>query len=114
MTDVATLPFEGVTECGYCGRRLVLWAADDWRCPHCAPQLARIRTTDEWADWMRRVRRERRASLCPDCGHAGRHPTVAVSRFRPDGPLGYRAEGGPVRATRAEAEADCCRMRRTS
>lgn len=31
----------------------------------------------------------------------------AVGRFTPDGPLGYRAKsGGPLRATRAEAEAD--------
>lgn len=31
----------------------------------------------------------------------------AVGRFDPDGPHGYRARsGGPLRATRAEAEAD--------
>lgn len=33
----------------------------------------------------------------------------AIGRFRPDGPLGYRAEsGGPLRSTRAEAIADQC------
>ena len=54
----ATLPFEATTRCGYCGRPLVMWAADDWRCPHCVPQLAQIRTCDEWAAWMRKNRRK--------------------------------------------------------
>jgi len=37
---------------------------------------------------------------------------VAVGRFRPEGPEGYRArQGGPLRATREEAEADACRGR---
>jgi hypothetical protein len=49
--------------------------------------------------------------LCPGCGFVG-HPTVvAGSRFKR--PLdGYRAaSGGPVRATRSEAELDACEQR---
>lgn len=59
---------------------------------------------------------------CPDCQqiHCGTD-TVAVGRFRPEGPLGYQAVGTlgiadpsmPLRATRAEAEADACRARVT-
>jgi hypothetical protein len=37
----------------------------------------------------------------------GSDAAVAVGRFNPDGPDGYQAKsGGPLRATRAEAEAD--------
>lgn len=39
----------------------------------------------------------------------GADAAVAVGRFKPDGPDGYRAKSlpdGPLRATRAEAEAD--------
>jgi hypothetical protein len=37
----------------------------------------------------------------------GSDAAAAVGRFSPDGPHGYRAKsGGPLRATRAEAEAD--------
>lgn len=45
---------------------------------------------------------------CPACDaiHTGRD-AIAVGRFRPEGPTGYRARsGGLLRATRAEAEAD--------
>ena len=39
----------------------------------------------------------------PSIGH-----TIAVGRFRPDGPIGYRAcyPGAPIYPTRAEAEQD--------
>jgi hypothetical protein len=37
----------------------------------------------------------------------GSDAAVAVGRFSPDGPKGYRAkDGGPLRATRVEAEYD--------
>ena len=37
----------------------------------------------------------------------GSDAAVAVGRFAVDGPYGYRSKlGGPLRATRAEAEAD--------
>lgn len=37
----------------------------------------------------------------------GSDAAVAVGRFLPDGPIGYRAKaGGPLRMSRAEAEAD--------
>lgn len=49
---------------------------------------------------------------CPSCGHVhSRADAAAVGRFRPSGPTGYRAVGGPVRATRAEAETDACTAR---
>lgn len=52
---------------------------------------------------------------CPACEHVHAPDMArAVERFRPSGPVGYRARsGGPTRATRAEAEADeCQRLRR--
>ena len=60
MSGPATLPIEGATRCGYCGTRLVLWTADDWRCPDCAPEVARIQTAEEWVMWARRKHREAR------------------------------------------------------
>ena len=44
----------------------------------------------------------------PSIGH-----TIAVGRFRPDGPIGYRAcyPGAPEHTTRAAAERDMCRHR---
>lgn len=52
---------------------------------------------------------------CPDCGNTHSAGDIhAVGRFRPAGVLGYRARsGGPLRATRAEAEADACLNRLT-
>jgi hypothetical protein len=48
---------------------------------------------------------------CKTCGQIG-HPTVAVGKFKPGGPDGYRAvDGGPLRATRREAEEDVCASR---
>ena len=56
--SAATLPIEVGTRCGYCGGHLVMWAASDYRCPVCAPQIASIRTCDEWAAWMHNNRRK--------------------------------------------------------
>lgn len=40
----------------------------------------------------------------------GSDAAVAVGRFRPEGPIGYVSKtGGPLRPTRAEAEADYAR-----
>lgn len=52
-------------------------------------------------------------SPCPACTHIHDSDAArAIGRFRPEGPLGYRARsGGLLRATRAEAEADACRQR---
>ena len=53
----------------------------------------------------------RRPAVCPSCDtvHVSTM-AVAVGRFRPSGPLGYRARpGGPLRPTRAEAVEDACR-----
>lgn len=49
---------------------------------------------------------------CPDCGTVhGSDAARAVGLFGPT--LRYRpASGGPLRATRAEAEADECKARR--
>lgn len=54
-----------------------------------------------------------RIFTCPVCHHAHASDMArAVGRFKPEGPDGYRAQsGGPLRATRAEAEADECRSR---
>ena len=55
------------------------------------------------------------SAVCPACGHAV-HETAAVGRFQPGGPSGYRDPldpGAPIRATRAEAEADVCRRQAT-
>lgn len=51
--------------------------------------------------------------MTADCGRTHESNMArAVGLFRPDGPVGYRAQsGGPLRATRAEAEADECRVR---
>ncbi len=50
---------------------------------------------------------------CGTCGHIhSADDARAVGRFRSDGPIGYRAKsGGPVRATRPQAEADECATR---
>ena len=44
----------------------------------------------------------------PSIGH-----TIAVGRFRPDGPIGYRAcyPGAPLHPTREAALADLCDWR---
>ena len=44
----------------------------------------------------------------PSIGH-----TIAVSRYQPDGTIGYRAcyPGAPIYPTRAETEQDMCRHR---
>jgi len=58
----------------------------------------------EWRIPGPRVRRAPRADVV-----LGSDAARAVGRFRPEGPLGYRAKSlpdGPLRATRAEAEAD--------
>lgn len=49
------------------------------------------------------------------CGHVHTSQTaVAVGRFLPGGPTGYRAaSGGPLRSTRARAERDECESRHT-
>lgn len=50
---------------------------------------------------------------CPVCTfvHAS-DMARAVGRFRHEGPTGYRARsGGPLRTTRADAEADECMSR---
>ena len=51
---------------------------------------------------------------CPDCDTIhGSDAARAVGLFIRGGLLGYRAKsGGPLRATRAEAEADECKARR--
>lgn len=55
-----------------------------------------------------------KARTCEKCDQIG-HPTVAVGRFTPGGPDGFRAlDSGPLRATRQEAEADVCASRSTS
>ena len=54
-------------------------------------------------------------TTCPRCGHA-LHETAALGRFQPAMPSGYRDmhdPGAPIRATRAEAEADVCRRQAT-
>ncbi len=51
--------------------------------------------------------------ICPECQtiHSG-SDVVAVDRFNPDGPAGFRAHfGGEVRATRAAAMSDVCAMK---
>lgn len=46
---------------------------------------------------------------CPTCDRIHIPSTVvAIGRFNSGGPSGYRAPGGPVRSTRAEAELDLC------
>lgn len=51
-------------------------------------------------------------TTCPSCGHIHTSTDArAVGRFNPTRD-GYRAQsGGPLRATRAEAEEDECRAR---
>ena len=46
--------------------------------------------------------------MTPSIGH-----TIADGRFRPDGPIGYRATypGAPIYPARAAAERDMCRHR---
>jgi hypothetical protein len=50
---------------------------------------------------------------CPACRTIhGSDAAVAVGRFNPEGPRGYRArDGGPLRLTRAAAVADTCARR---
>jgi hypothetical protein len=49
----------------------------------------------------------RKAGVTACCDRINSFRTVAVGRFLPSGPIGYRAiSGGPVRATRTEAEQD--------
>lgn len=51
---------------------------------------------------------------CPDCLTIHEATAVvAVGRFDPNGPRGYRA-AGPLRATREEAMRDVCALRQTS
>lgn len=51
---------------------------------------------------------------CPVCGtiHGGTDTRI-VGRFKPSGPVGYRANytGAPWRPTRAQAERDMCAHR---
>lgn len=57
----------------------------------------------------------RPARACPTCGHVG-HPTAAVGRFSPGGPLGYVDAGAPtaaLRGTRDQAAADVCARQAT-
>lgn len=55
-------------------------------------------------------------TLCPSCQQTHASDMArAVGRFQPAGPSGYRAKsGGPLRATRGEAEADECHGRTRS
>lgn len=51
-------------------------------------------------------------TTCPACLTVHEYSaTTALGRFNPSGPSGYQYRGGPVRATRAEAEADMCQAR---
>ena len=66
---------------------------------------------DEWT--FRNVGRSRVGPTCPKCDriHCGRDVT-AVDKFRAEGPSGYRhGISRDLFATRAEAEADLCRIR---
>lgn len=50
-----------------------------------------------------------RTPICSICERIHIPSTVvAIGRFDDGGPSGYRAPGGPVRSTRAEAELDLC------
>ena len=55
------------------------------------------------------------AAACPSCGWVhSLGDVVAVGRFDPDGPVGYKAtlpQGAPLRASRAEAMRDVCEAR---
>lgn len=52
---------------------------------------------------------------CPECGWVHDSDWVrALYRFDPTRPTRYAAKsGGPIRATREQAEADECKRRRT-
>lgn len=53
-------------------------------------------------------------ATCPECQTIhGSNAVAAVGRFDPSGPRGYRGDGGPLRATRAEAFGDVCRNARS-
>lgn len=49
---------------------------------------------------------------CPACDYI-HSPVMAVGKFTPRGPIGYRAlfPDAPIRSTRVEAEADECARR---
>lgn len=54
--------------------------------------------------------RSKVGATCPKCDRIG-HPTVALGRFAPKVAGFQDAAGGPVRATREEAELDVCARR---
>lgn len=60
MTQLALLHSPPRTLCGYCLGPLAEQADGTWQCERCQPELAAIRTVDEWAAFQRRVRRGHR------------------------------------------------------
>ena len=76
------------------------------------PEHTTPQTEKEWT-WQY-ASRSKIGATCPTCGTIhGSDAVVAVGRFEPGGPLGYRAAkiDGPLRATREEAHRDVCAAR---